>query len=72
MLAATPYMGVDSWYACGAKINDAVIRAMADLVVSTGMRDAGYRYVNIDDNWYRCPRRFPPPFGGGRQLQHRT
>jgi alpha-galactosidase len=51
VLAATPYMGVDSWYAYGAQINDSVIREMADLVVSTGMRDAGYRYVWLDAGW---------------------
>jgi alpha-galactosidase len=51
VLAATPYMGVDSWYAYGAKIDDSVVRSMADLVVSTGMRDAGYRYVWLDAGW---------------------
>ena len=51
MLAATPYMGLDSWYAYGTQINDAVIRGMADLVVSTGMRDVGYRYVWLDAGW---------------------
>jgi len=44
-------MGVNSWYAFGPKINDSVIRAMADLLVSTGMRDAGYRYVWLDAGW---------------------
>ena len=51
MLAPTPYMGVDTWYAHGVQINDALIRGMADLVVSTGMRDAGYRYVWLDAGW---------------------
>lgn len=51
MLTPTPYMGVDSWYAYGAKISDAVIREMADLMVSTGMRDAGYRYLWLDAGW---------------------
>jgi alpha-galactosidase len=51
VLAATPYMGLDSWYAHGAQINDSVICEMADLVVSTGMRDAGYRYVWLDAGW---------------------
>jgi alpha-galactosidase len=44
-------MGVDSWYAYGAHIADAVVREMADLVVSTRMRDAGYRYVWLDAGW---------------------
>ncbi len=51
MLAPTPYMGVDTYYAYGAKIDDAVVRELADLVVSTGMRDAGYRYVWLDAGW---------------------
>ena len=51
MLAATPYMGVDTWYAYGSHINDPVVRGMANLVVSTGMRDAGYRYVWLDAGW---------------------
>ncbi len=51
MLAATPYMGVDTWYAYGSHISDSVVRGMADLVVSTGMRGAGYRYVWLDAGW---------------------
>jgi alpha-galactosidase len=51
VLAPTPYMGLDTWYAYGAQINDSVIREMAALVVSTGMRDAGYRYVWLDAGW---------------------
>ncbi|MBV8992694.1 MAG: glycoside hydrolase family 27 protein, partial [Pseudonocardiales bacterium] len=51
VLAPTPYLGVDSWYAYGSKIDDSVIRSMVDLVVSTGMRDAGYRYVWLDAGW---------------------
>jgi alpha-galactosidase len=49
--APTPYMGIDSWYAYGAQINDSVIRSLVDLVVSTGMREAGYRYVWLDAGW---------------------
>ena len=44
-------MGVDTWYAYGAQINDSVIRDLADQVVLTGMRDAGYRYVWLDAGW---------------------
>jgi alpha-galactosidase len=51
VLSPTPYMGVDSWYAFGAAINDSVIRRMADLVVAAGMREAGYRYVWLDAGW---------------------
>jgi alpha-galactosidase len=51
VLAATPYLGVDTWYAYGSQISDSVVRGMADLVVSTGMRDAGYGYVWLDAGW---------------------
>jgi len=50
-LAPTPPMGWSSWNKFGEKIDDATIRAMADAMVSTGLRDAGYRYINIDDGW---------------------
>lgn len=50
-LAKTPPMGWNSWNHFATKINDATIRAQADAMVSSGMRDAGYRYINIDDGW---------------------
>ncbi|HTV58811.1 MAG TPA: glycoside hydrolase family 27 protein [Verrucomicrobiae bacterium] len=50
-LAATPPMGWNSWNHFESKVDDAMIRAEADAMVSTGMRDAGYVYVNIDDTW---------------------
>src|SRR5271154_7511049 len=49
--AATPPMGWNSWNFFAGKVTDKDIRATADLLVSTGMRDAGYIYVNIDDTW---------------------
>jgi alpha-galactosidase len=51
-LAATPPMGWNSWnkFACDS-INETVIREVADAMVSSGMRDAGYRYIVIDDCW---------------------
>jgi alpha-galactosidase len=50
-LAATPPMGWNSWNHFAGKVTDADVRAAADALVSTGMRDAGYIYVNIDDTW---------------------
>jgi alpha-galactosidase len=50
-LATTPPMGWNSWNHFGAKVSDADIRAAADALVSTGLRDSGYVYVNIDDGW---------------------
>jgi alpha-galactosidase len=50
-LAATPPMGWNSWNHFATKVTDADVRATADILVSSGMRDAGYIYVNIDDAW---------------------
>lgn len=50
-LARTPPMGWNSWNHFAERVTDADVRATADQLVSTGMRDAGYVYVNIDDTW---------------------
>jgi len=50
-LAATPPMGWNSWNHFACKVSDAVVRAAADALVATGMKAAGYVYVNIDDCW---------------------
>ncbi len=50
-LAMTPPMGWSSWNKFAEKIDDRTVRAIADAMVATGLRDAGYRYVNIDDGW---------------------
>jgi alpha-galactosidase len=49
--AATPPMGWNSWNFFAGRVTDKDIRAAADNLVATGMRDAGYNYVNIDDTW---------------------
>ncbi|SDN61428.1 glycoside hydrolase family 27 protein [Allokutzneria albata] len=52
-LARTPPMGFNNWNTthCRAEFNEKMIKDTADLFVSRGLRDAGYRYVNIDDCW---------------------
>lgn len=50
-VALTPPMGWNSWNHFAGRVTDADIRAAADALVSTGMRAAGYIYVNIDDTW---------------------
>ena len=50
-LAATPPMGWNSWNWFAGKVTQDDVKKAADLIVSTGMRDAGYVYVNIDDTW---------------------
>jgi alpha-galactosidase len=44
-------MGWNSWYGVGCKVNDADVRAHADIMLRNGMRDLGYTYVNIDGCW---------------------
>lgn len=51
LLASTPPMGWNSWNHFADKVSDADIRAAADAMVASGMRDAGYVYINIDDGW---------------------
>ncbi len=51
LLAATPPMGWNSWNWFAEKVTDKDVRRAADMLVSSGMRDAGYVYVNIDDTW---------------------
>jgi alpha-galactosidase len=50
-VARTPPMGWNSWNTFGCNINEALIRQMADTMVNSGMRDAGYEYVVVDDCW---------------------
>ncbi len=49
--ALTPPMGWNSWNKFGCNVSDQLIRSVADAMVSSGMRDAGYTYVVIDDCW---------------------
>jgi alpha-galactosidase len=51
LLAGTPPMGWNSWNHFADRVSDAVVRAQADAMVSSGLRDAGYVYINIDDTW---------------------
>jgi alpha-galactosidase len=50
-VAATPPMGWNSWNHFAEKVTDADVRAAADAMVASGMKDAGYIYVNVDDSW---------------------
>lgn len=49
--APTPPMGWNSWNKFACNVSEQTIRAAADAMVSSGMRDAGYHYVVIDDCW---------------------
>jgi alpha-galactosidase len=68
-LALTPPMGWNSWNHFGCDVNEKLIRDTADALVSSGMRDAGYQFLVIDDCWHGArdahgdiqpdPQRFP-------------
>jgi alpha-galactosidase len=50
-LAPTPPMGWNSWNHFAERVDDQAVRSAADAMVASGMKDAGYVYINIDDTW---------------------
>jgi alpha-galactosidase len=68
-LALTPPMGWNSWNKFGCNVSADMIKGMADAMVKSGMKDAGYQYIVIDDCWQVArdqdanivadPKRFP-------------
>ena len=68
LLALTPPMGWNHWYAHYNRITDKMMREAADAMVSSGMADVGYQYVSIDDCWMNAAadaRRKPDPLRVG-------
>lgn len=55
-LALTPPMGWNSWNTFQTNINDSLVRGIADVMVSSGMKDAGYTYLVLDDGWMAMER----------------
>lgn len=51
-LALTPPMGWNSWNKFACNIDENLIKAIADQMVESGLRDAGYIYLNLDDCWH--------------------
>ncbi len=68
-LAKTPPMGWNSWNRFACNVDENLIKNMTDVMVSSGMKDAGYEYIVIDDCWQVSrdkngvivpdPKRFP-------------
>ena len=50
-LVLTPPLGWNSWNVFHENINEKQIQEIADAMVSSGLKDAGYIYLNLDDNW---------------------
>jgi alpha-galactosidase len=63
-LALTPPMGWNDWYTYYDRITEKVIREAADAMISSGMADFGYQYVDIDDCWMRKPGSKDPSLTG--------
>jgi alpha-galactosidase len=55
-LAPTPPMGWNSWNRFGPFVSEKLVLETADALIDSGMRDAGYRYVVIDDAWHESVR----------------
>jgi alpha-galactosidase len=51
-LARTPPMGWNSWNKFQCNVDEQMIRETADAMASSGMKDAGYQYIVIDDCWH--------------------
>jgi alpha-galactosidase len=56
LLSDTPPMGWNSWNKFQSAVSETVIKEITDALVSSGMKDAGYEYVNIDDTWQAATR----------------
>jgi len=50
-ISLTPPMGWNHWNCWGPKIDENKVREAADYIVSSGLKDHGWTYVNIDDGW---------------------
>jgi alpha-galactosidase len=55
-LALTPPMGWNSWNTFQTNISDSLVRGIADVMVSSEMKDAGYTYLVLDDGWMAMER----------------
>ena len=56
MIAKTPPMGWNSWNTFGNNISADLIKGIADTFVTSGLKDAGYEYIVIDDCWAKRKR----------------
>jgi alpha-galactosidase len=56
LLAPTPPMGWNSWNKFACNVSEQLIRQEADAMVASGMKDAGYQYINVDDCWQQKSR----------------
>lgn len=69
-LALTPPMGWNDWYTCYDHVTDTVVRQAADAMITSGMADFGYQYVNVDAGWATKPGSKLPELSGEPRDQH--
>lgn len=55
-MAPTPPMGWNTWNTFQTRIDEPLLKGMVDAYVSSGMKDAGYRYFVLDDGWMAMER----------------
>lgn len=63
-IGLTPQMGWNDWYSYTRHVTDQVVRSAAATMISSGMADYGYQYVDIDDCWDRQPGSHDPQLNG--------
>jgi alpha-galactosidase len=63
-IGLTPQMGWNDWYSYTRHVTDGVVRTAAAAMISSGMADYGYQYVDIDDCWSRQPASNDPDLKG--------
>ncbi|HEX2670656.1 MAG TPA: hypothetical protein VHM25_07290, partial [Polyangiaceae bacterium] len=53
LLVARPVMGWNGWnaFGCSSALDEQKVRDSADVLIASGMRAVGYRYVDLDDCW---------------------
>ena len=51
MVVLTPPLGWNTWNTFGLNIHEELILESAKVIVNSGLRDAGYTYVVLDDGW---------------------
>lgn len=63
-IGLTPQMGWNDWYSYYSHVTASDVRASAAAMITSGMADYGYQYVDIDDAWARKPGADDPALGG--------
>jgi alpha-galactosidase len=56
VLAATPYMGWDTYFALGGRYSESTVLQQASQMISLGLRQRGYRYIWLDVGWWHGTR----------------